>query len=209
MSDTIGTRILKLRGEQSQQQLAEAIGVSRELVKAWEGGTRKVKSEDVVKLARHFGVPTDYLLCMEGSVPSLDIETRAICRALGLSEEAVKTLRLWNGMELDLAGRLISSRGFGAFIEALGQLERDHDLCLRAISQAEVSLKRGRPEDAVLNPRDFRMAYEIGMYKLWEALREMVKELVPFEATLSGPLAKTHDAVLEANLSAGDGVREG
>ena len=208
MSDTIGTRILQLRGERTQQQVADALGVSRELVKAWECGARRVKSEDVVKLARYFGVPTDYLLCVEGSVPSLDVETRAICKALGISREAAESLRLWTALDLDLAGRFVSAGGFGPLIEALGQLEKDREQCERAVVRVKESLAGGDPDGLLVDLREYRRTWEIDMYKLWEALRALVRELVPFEALLDGELRSTEEAQFEA-LSREPGAGEG
>lgn len=66
MIETIGARTYNLRrsaeNNETQQGLADAIGVSRELVKAWERGSRKIQIDDLVKLAKHFDVSTDYLL---------------------------------------------------------------------------------------------------------------------------------------------------
>lgn len=92
MGDTIGTRILSLMGEQeTQQQLADSIGVSRESVKAWINGYRRLQIDDLTKLAKHFNVSTDYLLGMD--VPkSKDPDIQMICTYTGLSETAVEVL---------------------------------------------------------------------------------------------------------------------
>lgn len=59
----IGQRIKQLRGDsESQQQLGDAIGVSREIIQHWERGSRQIKAEHLCKIAKHFGVSTDYLL---------------------------------------------------------------------------------------------------------------------------------------------------
>ena len=114
MSDTIGTRIIKLReqqGKQTQQQLADSVGVSRELVKAWEKGSRKTQTDDLIKLAEHFDVTTDYLLgltTVRKQTPTL----RSVEEYTGLSEAAIMTIanatgsyaKCWdtiNSMDLD------------------------------------------------------------------------------------------------------------
>ena len=63
-TNSIRYRLLELRGEESQQDLADAIGVSRSLVKAWESGDRKIKIDDLISLSKHFHVSADYLLGM-------------------------------------------------------------------------------------------------------------------------------------------------
>ena len=92
MADTIGTRINQLMGKnETQQQLADAIGVSRELVKAWIRGSRRVQIDDLVKLAEHFDVTTDYLLGIAGP-PKQTPTLRAAVEYTGLSEKAVLTI---------------------------------------------------------------------------------------------------------------------
>ncbi len=140
MADSIGTRIMRLReaqGGQTQQQLADAIGVSRELVKAWECNDRKVKSEDVVKLAKHFGVPTDWLLCMEGSVPSLDISVQAACKLLGINEASLTALELLSKMFPDIIDDLLQSPRLVTLVQALFILRYE---CTNAVVHSD-SLK--------------------------------------------------------------------
>lgn len=54
---------LRNREGLTQQELADEIGVVREAIKNWEGGTRPMKSDVIIKLANFFHVSTDYLLC--------------------------------------------------------------------------------------------------------------------------------------------------
>lgn len=49
----------------SQEELAQRIGVTRQAVSKWELGTSVPELQAVVKLAREFGVTTDYLLVEE------------------------------------------------------------------------------------------------------------------------------------------------
>ncbi|MCL2375432.1 MAG: helix-turn-helix domain-containing protein [Firmicutes bacterium] len=46
----------------SAKTLGSAIGVSDVTIIRWEKNTRNVTGENVVKLAKYFEVPTDYLL---------------------------------------------------------------------------------------------------------------------------------------------------
>lgn len=60
----IAENISKLRTEhnETQQQLADAIGVSRVLIMHYENATRQIKAGTIVKIAKHFDVSADYLL---------------------------------------------------------------------------------------------------------------------------------------------------
>ena len=61
---TIGQKIAKLRiaSDISQEQLAEALGISRQSVSKWELNQEIPQIDKVVKLAEFFGVTTDQLL---------------------------------------------------------------------------------------------------------------------------------------------------
>ena len=57
-------RIKQLREEDglTQTQLAEATGFSQSAIAYWERGERTPSVEVIIKLAKFFGVSTDYLL---------------------------------------------------------------------------------------------------------------------------------------------------
>ena len=48
--------------ELSKTQLAEAIGVDIKAISFWENEVNEPKASYIVKLAKFFNVPTDYLL---------------------------------------------------------------------------------------------------------------------------------------------------
>ena len=61
---SIADRILTLRKSKgmSQEQLAEAVGVSRQAVSKWESEQASPDPEKIITLSEVFGVTTDYLL---------------------------------------------------------------------------------------------------------------------------------------------------
>ena len=61
---SIADRILMLRKSKgmSQEQLAEAVGVSRQAVSKWESEQASPDPEKIIALSEIFGVTTDYLL---------------------------------------------------------------------------------------------------------------------------------------------------
>lgn len=58
----MGLRIALLRGNQSQEQFAEAIGVSRPCIHLYETGQRKVNAKALYNICKYFGVSADWLL---------------------------------------------------------------------------------------------------------------------------------------------------
>ena len=69
----LGQRIGELRGARgwSQVELAKRLSVAKQTVSNWENDNIQPSIEMLVRLAKVFGVSTDYLLGME-DVPRLD-----------------------------------------------------------------------------------------------------------------------------------------
>ena len=59
---TIAIKIKELRGDRTQQQLADELGISRASVNYYENGTRTPDVEILAKIAEKFKVSTDYLM---------------------------------------------------------------------------------------------------------------------------------------------------
>ena len=70
---TISQKIVQLRSSKdiSQEQLAEALGVSRQSVSKWEMGQALPQIDKVLQLAQIFGVSTDELLRDEMDISGL------------------------------------------------------------------------------------------------------------------------------------------
>ena len=84
--NVIGGRIeqLRLRNKQTQQEVADAIGVKRETIYQWETGKRHLKAEAIIALTQYFNVSADYLLGLS-DVKTMDPEQKS--RFDKLSEE--------------------------------------------------------------------------------------------------------------------------
>ena len=58
----LSSRLLELRGNTPQVEFSASIGVKQQTYAQWELGHRQPKIQEVVRLATHFGVSTDWLL---------------------------------------------------------------------------------------------------------------------------------------------------
>lgn len=58
------TRLKELREERqlSQKKLADATGISQSAIARWELNQVEADASDIIKLAKFFGVTTDYIL---------------------------------------------------------------------------------------------------------------------------------------------------
>ena len=68
MQETLSERLFRLRNENNltQEQAAEAVGISRVALTRYENGQRMPKMNIVDSLAKVYGVSVDYLMGREG-----------------------------------------------------------------------------------------------------------------------------------------------
>lgn len=140
-----GEIIKKLREEkgESQEQLATAIHApNRETITRWENGSRDLKREHIIALAKHFNVSSDYLLGLS-DIPSADTDIQTACKTTGLNEEAIKNLiseiERWkeyamNDFEIqkymDIRNSIISSGEFNCLVFVCWSLFERSTKCL-------------------------------------------------------------------------------
>ncbi|MEE1220074.1 MAG: helix-turn-helix transcriptional regulator [Ruminococcus sp.] len=89
----IGERIRELReeAEETQADLANLLGVKRQIVSYFENGARIPNTEQVVVIASHYNTTTDYLLCLtDEATTNKDIQF--INNYTGLDENSIETL---------------------------------------------------------------------------------------------------------------------
>ncbi len=78
MNIEIANRLVKLRKENglSQEELAEKIGISRQAVSKWERAEASPDTDNLILLARLYGVSLDVLLATEDEIPEPQAEER-------------------------------------------------------------------------------------------------------------------------------------
>ena len=144
---SLGWRIAKAREEdekrhhekESQQQLADALGVKREIVAYWESGARVPKPEQIAAIAEHCHVSADFLLGLTENT-TRDEDLRSVCDYTGLVEDAVMFLHF-------LRDRPVEERKTTEFINTvLKEAARDmdpehHHFTLFSLMQDYVSSK--------------------------------------------------------------------
>lgn len=92
--DKVSKRIVELReakGE-TQQELADAIGITRQSLSRYEIATRTINVDVLGALAQHFNVTTDYLLGLS-DVKSTEKDMKIACEVTGLMEETILKIR--------------------------------------------------------------------------------------------------------------------
>lgn len=88
-----GERLLSLREQrnETQEQLAKAIGITRQSLSRYETNERTPNIDLIYRIAKHYCVSSDYLLGLSEN-STVDITIQSACKATGLSEAAVNKL---------------------------------------------------------------------------------------------------------------------
>lgn len=88
-----GERLLKLREErnETQQQLADAIGITRQSLSRYETSERTPNMDLIYNIAKHYNVSADYLLGLS-EVKSIEKNMQVACKVTGLSEKAINNI---------------------------------------------------------------------------------------------------------------------
>jgi transcriptional regulator with XRE-family HTH domain len=81
---------LRLETGFSQKEFADEFGIENSKYNKWENGKNKPDFDTVCMLAKHFDVPTDYLM---GIADIRNSKNQFLITELGLSEEAIDVLK--------------------------------------------------------------------------------------------------------------------
>lgn len=132
-----GERLFNLRearGE-TQEQLAKAVGITRQSLSRYETNERTPNIELIYNVAKHYEVSADYLLGLS-EVGSLDKRVQAACEVTGLREEAIERIQFAKAIKIatasfenkkktatiDVLNRIICNDDFIMLLNACGML---------------------------------------------------------------------------------------
>ncbi len=88
-----GNRIRKLReaAKETQSDLAELLGVKRQIISYYENGDRVPNIEQIIRIASHYNTNADFLLCFS-KTPTTDKNIKFICNYTGLKDDVVDNI---------------------------------------------------------------------------------------------------------------------
>lgn len=104
-------RDLMSENKENQKELAEKLGVKQQTISYYRNGQSLPDAGNLIKIAQHYGVTTDYLLGLT-DVKTADTSVKAICNYTGLTEEAVNQIRKFNLMKEYLTFLMPTLNGF-------------------------------------------------------------------------------------------------
>ena len=82
----IGARLMRLRGDRSQGEVANELNIEQRTLSHWENEERRIKDTDIIKLADYYKSTCDYIL---RGVNSGNVE---IHKSTGLTDESISRL---------------------------------------------------------------------------------------------------------------------
>lgn len=120
---TLGEKLVQLRRARglSQEELADAIGVSRQAVNKWELDNALPDLDRLVALSAFYGVTTDYLLQPQNTAA----QPAHVAKSVSLSPETVIATSLActvGGLLLMIHGRFVSASSWPSIIGLLLQI---------------------------------------------------------------------------------------
>ena len=112
----LGQRLRELREElgASQEDIAQAVKLSRQSVSLYEKAERLPDADILKRFAVHFDVTTDYLI---GLTINRNVDNRAYGDTLGLTDESIEVLRNTSKDRLYLVNTAISTGLLADFVE--------------------------------------------------------------------------------------------
>lgn len=90
ISDTFAKRLLEVRGDMSQAEFAQRLGVSRGSIGLYEQGKRLPDIEVLRNIAEQFNVSCDWLVGLTDT-KVIEPDIKAACEITGLTEDTVLT----------------------------------------------------------------------------------------------------------------------
>ena len=104
-NDPFPTRLRQLIKETGvmQYDLAEKLGITRQVISQYCNGLTLPNADKIVKMAKLFDVSTDYLLGVS-TCRKIYTEVKPVCDYTGLSEEAINLLHTTSSTEANIIG---------------------------------------------------------------------------------------------------------
>ncbi len=148
--DIFGKRLLEIRESkgESQQELADSIGITRQSLSRYELGERTANIDLLKKIAAHYNVCADYLLGLTDN-KTTNTDLQAVCGYTGLNEEAVEGIIKNNcphrypkdyKLRLEILNIILSNRDFWGIITEYSRMSKYKEEIIKLQEATDTSL---------------------------------------------------------------------
>ncbi len=132
--------LMEEKGE-TQEKLAAAIGVNRDRVNNWLNGRSKLDYENLIRIAKHYGRSTDYILGLS-TVEIDDKDMKTVEAVTGLPGDVIQILSYCNNVQPHLLSPLKYLLRSSAWIPAFNEVAQ-------AVSSLRVYKIQGKPQNNI------------------------------------------------------------
>lgn len=101
-------RLNELRGQRTQAQMAQLLGLPRETYRNYEVGTREPPLETLVKMANFFGVSVDYILGLDELTPEEKVAGARLTRKTEITPKEDELLYVFRSLPGELQDAVLS-----------------------------------------------------------------------------------------------------
>ena len=175
-------RLTQLREDRGlkRQEVADALEISRASLEYYEKGQRKPDIEVAARIAKYYGVSTDYLVGVSAAqVTASDNETlKTVCDYLGISEASAEQVSYLTSIGYNANINAILS---SEIIEILTTSLDDYDkksfekaIAYMTLSQAKTKKDKERLKEEYRQADD-RLEFE--GYKMWNRIKRVLDAL--------------------------------
>ena len=190
-------KVYELFKDEKQESVAKKLGIKQGYVSDIKNKKAKAPSLDlIIRIADEYKISVDYLLGLT-DVQTRDLQTKELCNALGLSEDAIWTLKIAKDLWLDFDGiRVNQNDTISDFLSSTYALSMFGDLCVMqwhaimnnnysSINYEELTGEEGdkRWSEAL----DIRDQIELNMFRASKNLQNIADEMIEKSSSPSAP----------------------
>ena len=106
VAETFASRLSEVCGKGETKALSDVLNCTTQAVSQFKSGISVPKIENLVKIARHYGVSTDWLLGIS-KVRSVDENVKIACETTKISQESVLALSKMDEQSRSVIERII------------------------------------------------------------------------------------------------------
>ena len=186
-------RLRKLRGERSQREVAEGIGITQQTYGRYENGARKPDLEIIEAMARYHEVSADYLLGLNED-PTPDYDMQIAVRITGLSQATIEHIQnLYRPPMPPEARPLLNMIIQHIPYSLISDTIRAHDAAIKAYEMRKILLRKYCKENNVRIPEELLTTH--GYNRARAQTHMLAREIEDFEEYLKIALAMYYEKV--------------
>lgn len=197
-----GNRIRNLRetAAETQGDLAELLGVKRQIVSYYENGTRVPSMEHLISIASHYNTTTDYLLGLT-KAPTTNKDIRFVCDYTGFKDNVIESF-VNNPVTVKLLNDLFSDDEIDCLVLFVNieAYKRKHQHLIDFMEQTINNKSKWKSEKDLetlaVKHQDLIESYQLTEYQVQKIVAKLLKNYCKNEADKIAELQNDFDEII-------------